>query len=365
MARVRLRTTLAAVAAVLASACAGERAAAPEAASPGAEVLRTADLSRIRCVLLAPFENGSDAPRAADAAAEALAASVDPRRATVLSVRELRETFRGTPMELPAGIGPPLAHDLADLLQADAALSGAVEGRSTGSSPELVVSVRLASAVDRAVLFARTIVVRPGPVDSAEEVVRREVLAAARPALAELGNVASRRCFEPLRLAQVRALALRKAVALPAPPPPTAAPGPPPRPPPGAAARPLPLTDRQASWARKLAAGDRIVIEDLVFAGRTATLERSTGLEDLAAALAALSAGRLLVEGFVDASANQLGDSQLSQAMAQAVADRLSALGVARTRLVPFGRGGDQPIVPNFTGRGRATNRRVEAVVQR
>jgi outer membrane protein OmpA-like peptidoglycan-associated protein len=130
-------------------------------------------------------------------------------------------------------------------------------------------------------------------------------------------------------------------------------------------ARPLPLTDRQASWARRLVAGERVVLEDVSFAGRTAQLDRVTGLEDLAAALAAVPDGRIRLDGFVDATSDGPGDGLLSRAMAQAVADRLAALGVSTARLAPSGRGSDQPVVPNFTARGRATNRRVEALLQR
>jgi outer membrane protein OmpA-like peptidoglycan-associated protein len=355
----RVRRGIALAAAALACACAGERPA-PE--PPPSEVLRSADLSRIRCVLLAPLENGSDAPAAADAAADGLAAATDPRQATVLPVRELRATFRGTPMELPAGIGPPIALDLAALLAADAALSGVVEGRSTGDAPELLVSVRLASVADRAVLFARTIVVRPDLLERPEDAVRREVLAAARPALGELGNSAPRRCFDPALLANVRAAAQRSASApLPAPAPAASPRGGAPAP----GAKPLPLTERQASWARRLSAGERVPIEDVAYVGRTAELERTSGLDDLAAALAAAPAGRLTLEGFVDATSDPQADAALSRAMAQSAADRLAALGVPRARLLAAGRGADQPIVPNFTARGRATNRRVEAHLQR
>jgi outer membrane protein OmpA-like peptidoglycan-associated protein len=126
-----------------------------------------------------------------------------------------------------------------------------------------------------------------------------------------------------------------------------------------------PLTARQTAWALRLASGQRVVLEDVSFAGRSAQLDRSTGLEDLAAALAAVPDGRIRLEGFVDATSDGPGDGQLSRAMAEAAADRLATFGVAPARLSPSGRGGDQPVVPNFTARGRATNRRVEALVQR
>jgi flagellar motor protein MotB len=47
--------------------------------------------------------------------------------------------------------------------------------------------------------------------------------------------------------------------------------------------------------------------------------------------------------------------------MAQAAARRLVELGVESGRLSVAGRGSDSPLVPNFTARGRAANRRIEA----
>jgi outer membrane protein OmpA-like peptidoglycan-associated protein len=49
--------------------------------------------------------------------------------------------------------------------------------------------------------------------------------------------------------------------------------------------------------------------------------------------------------------------------MAEATGRRLLDLGVPRDRLTWAGRGGESPILPNFTARGRAANRRVEVVV--
>ena len=68
------------------------------------------------------------------------------------------------------------------------------------------------------------------------------------------------------------------------------------------------------------------------------------------------------VEGFVDATSDRAGDAKLSSGMAQAVVRRLGGLGVPHQRLTAAGRGGESPILPNFTARGRAVNRRVEVV---
>jgi flagellar motor protein MotB len=50
-------------------------------------------------------------------------------------------------------------------------------------------------------------------------------------------------------------------------------------------------------------------------------------------------------------------------AMAQAAGQRLVILGVNRERVSWAGRGGERPLLPNFTARGRAANRRLEVVV--
>ena len=51
--------------------------------------------------------------------------------------------------------------------------------------------------------------------------------------------------------------------------------------------------------------------------------------------------------------------------MAQAAARRLVELGVEPGRIGVAGRGGESPLVPNFTARGRAANRRIEASASR
>jgi outer membrane protein OmpA-like peptidoglycan-associated protein len=85
-------------------------------------------------------------------------------------------------------------------------------------------------------------------------------------------------------------------------------------------------------------------------------------LADLAAALLARPGLRVRVEGFVDATSDRSGDQRLSAAMAHAAGMRLLELGVPRRQLTWAGRGGESPVLPSFTARGRAANRRVEAV---
>lgn len=363
---------------VLASvlACGTERAAAPGPipASVDSPELKSAELARVRCLLIAPFENGSDAPLAADAATGALISEVDATRTRAFPVSELRALFRDTPLELPSGFGPSLALELAELLGADAVLYGSVEGRSRGAAPELLVTIHLALTADHRLLFAQTALVTPATDERTESAVRRAVLHAARPALARLGDTGKKRCFDAERTRELRKLALAQqgpearpghlapAVPLPNPPPVAAPPAPPSSP---QAARTMPRTPRQADWANRLAAGQRFVLEDVAFAGRSAVLERDGGLADLAVALVSQPAVNVQLEGFVDATSDHSGDHKLSLSMAQVAAQRLADLGVARSRVSWGGRGGEGPRLPNFTARGRAANRRVEAFVVR
>jgi outer membrane protein OmpA-like peptidoglycan-associated protein len=321
-------------------------------------VLRTAELARVRCLLVAPFENGSDAPGAGDAATAMLVSAVEMVQAKVYPLDELRAAFRGTPVELPPNIGPSVARELASIAGTDAALTGAVEGRSRDASPELLVTMRLALTENNEVVFAQSVLVRPHPGEKVEDAIRREVLEAARPMLGRLGDGTERGCFDPERTRMLRRVALAQAKP-PEPAPRTSAP------PTTASPPPRIRTPRQLEWTRRLAAGERLLVEDVAFFGRTAELQRDTGLADLAIAFASVRDGALRLEGFVDSTGDAAGDERLSLAMAQAAGERIVALGIPRGRVAWSGRGGTSPLLPNFTLRGRAANRRVEAVVVR
>jgi outer membrane protein OmpA-like peptidoglycan-associated protein len=353
-----------------AAGCVTERAAELPAApsGPGA-ILHSAELARVRCLVVAPFENGSDAPLAAETATGALLAGVDPGRTRVFPVTELRALFKDTPLELPQGIPASLALELAELLGADAALWGSVAGRSKDGG-ELLVTLRLALAGDHRILFADTAVVKVPPNVRSDGAVRRAVLRAARPMLARLGDPVRKRCFDAERTRALRKLALAEAAetravarvpAAPVAQPPAVQPASMASVAPSA----VPLTPRQAEWATRLAGGGRLLLDGVQFAGRSSALLRDGGLADLKAALLARPAVRIRVEAFVDATSNRAADAKLSAAMAEAAGRRLVELGVPRPRLAWAGRGGESPILPNFTARGRAANRRVEVVVVR
>ncbi len=351
---------------LLALACATSPGVPGPAARGDAQVLREAELARVRCLLLAPLESGSDAPRAAAAATEALLGAVDPSRTRALPPAELRALFADTAVELPEGLSAASALELAELLGADAALYGALEGRSSEAATDLVLTLRLALAGRRELLFAGATRVLTRPGEPVEAAAQRTALELAGPALTRLGSQGRHACFASGRLGALReaALALGPAGPVPAPTPaaapPAAAPGP-------AAAQPAAglRTQRQRDWARTLAGGGRLVLEEVTFTGRTADLARQGGLGDLAVVLASAPALAVRVEGFVDDSGDAAADLRLSAAMAQAAALRLQQLGVPATRLEPAGRGGAGPRLPNFTARGRAANRRLEVVVAR
>jgi len=122
------------------------------------------------------------------------------------------------------------------------------------------------------------------------------------------------------------------------------------------------LTERQAEMARKLEARERFVLEGISYAGRSPVLVDSSGLVDLARVLSLAPAVNVRLESFVDATEDESEDGQASMAMAMAATRRLGAFGIDRSRISVLARGGEAPIVPNFTAKGRASNRRLEVV---
>lgn len=74
----------------------------------------------------------------------------------------------------------------------------------------------------------------------------------------------------------------------------------------------------------------------------------------------------LLVEvhGHTDSDGDETANQVLSQQRAEAVVTALGQRGVDMNRLTAVGFGESNPIAPNITAEGRATNRRIEFVVQ-
>lgn len=88
-------------------------------------------------------------------------------------------------------------------------------------------------------------------------------------------------------------------------------------------------------------------------------------LREVASVLATQSPdAQIVVEGHTDSRGNDSMNLELSVKRAEAVADFLAQHGVARERVRAEGLGFSRPIANNKTAEGRATNRRVEIVVQ-
>lgn len=90
---------------------------------------------------------------------------------------------------------------------------------------------------------------------------------------------------------------------------------------------------------------------------------RST-LNDLAKALVRMKAQTLVIEGFTDNTGTDKRNAAVSQARAEAVLGYFASQGISADKMKAVGRGNTNPIAKNTTAEGRATNRRVEIVVQ-
>ena len=324
-------------------------------------MLRGAELAKARCLLVAPFENASDVALAAEAATSALLAASIRARARVFPIAELRDVFRDTPLELPAGIARASRSSSPSSSVPTRRCTAWWRGEEraptpTCSCPSAWRSPAITGSSSRAPRWS-------APSQASRPRTRSGALPEelARPMLARLGAPGRAQCFDPERTRALRRFAQSEPRQARADPTPAAAP----RAPAvlaSAAPRAQPSTPRQSEWARRLAAGERVLVDDVAFSGRSADLLRDGGLADLAIALAASPGVTVRLEAFVDATADRAADARLSGAMARAAGERLLQLGVGRARLTWAGRGGESPLLPNFTARGRATNRRIEVV---
>jgi outer membrane protein OmpA-like peptidoglycan-associated protein len=88
-------------------------------------------------------------------------------------------------------------------------------------------------------------------------------------------------------------------------------------------------------------------------------------LSQVAAALKQGSAdSKIVVEGYTDSTGSPQTNQELSQQRAEAVRQALVAEGVPAERVSAVGYGESRPVADNSSAEGRATNRRVEIVVQ-
>lgn len=87
-------------------------------------------------------------------------------------------------------------------------------------------------------------------------------------------------------------------------------------------------------------------------------------LSDLAKALVKMQAQTLVIEGYTDNTGTDKRNATVSQARAEAVLGYFASQGIAAEKMKAVGKGNTNPIAKNTTAEGRASNRRVEIVVQ-
>jgi len=116
---------------------------------------------------------------------------------------------------------------------------------------------------------------------------------------------------------------------------------------------------------QKMAAGSRIVVENILFNSGKATLkaESYSELNKLVRLLLENSSVRIEVSGHTDNVGSASLNKRLSRSRAESVKNYLQSHGVAADRIEFEGYGFDRPIAPNDTPEGRAANRRVEIEV--
>jgi outer membrane protein OmpA-like peptidoglycan-associated protein len=105
--------------------------------------------------------------------------------------------------------------------------------------------------------------------------------------------------------------------------------------------------------------------EGILFPFDSASLkpEARTNLQKLARSLEDNPRTDVMIVGHTDAKGTDEYNQELSEKRAQAAVSYLSSQGVARSRLIPSGKGETDPVASNDDERGRAQNRRVEVAI--
>jgi outer membrane protein OmpA-like peptidoglycan-associated protein len=124
--------------------------------------------------------------------------------------------------------------------------------------------------------------------------------------------------------------------------------------------------DLEGAEIERVGEGIKITFRDgIQFALNSAQLSETskTNLNDLAKTLEKYEDTNILIEGHTDITGTRAHNMKLSDERAEAVADYLQSLGVAKKRLTEQGYGPDQPVAENNTDYGRQQNRRVEVAI--
>ena len=127
------------------------------------------------------------------------------------------------------------------------------------------------------------------------------------------------------------------------------------------------LTEANGAQVKKDSRGTIIMLPgSVLFETGKATLRGSAQqkLDKVADALKEQSNAKIIVEGHTDSTGTDKVNMPLSKKRAQSVSSYLESRGVPSTELQTEGLGSQRPVAENDTASGRATNRRVEIVVQ-
>jgi outer membrane protein OmpA-like peptidoglycan-associated protein len=115
--------------------------------------------------------------------------------------------------------------------------------------------------------------------------------------------------------------------------------------------------------------GSQLIVtlpQDILFATDSAIVSPGlvSDLQALARNLQQYPNSVVQVQGHTDSTGTSQYNLQLSARRATAVANILYDAGVNPSRVVPQGRGEEQPLATNLTEAGKAQNRRVEIIIQ-
>ena len=111
--------------------------------------------------------------------------------------------------------------------------------------------------------------------------------------------------------------------------------------------------------------GIKLIIEDLRFEADSSKLLEGENerLSDIAEILKQAENSKFLIEGHTASVGNPEGEMKLSYERAEAIAKKLSALGIKPEQFICKGSGGLKPVASNDTSEGKARNRRVEITI--
>lgn len=112
-------------------------------------------------------------------------------------------------------------------------------------------------------------------------------------------------------------------------------------------------------------AGIKLSINNLQFKADSSELlpDEIERLTKIAEILRTVPSAQLLVEGHTADTGNPVGEQNLSEERARAIAEALVQRGVKPERFICKGHGGKRPIASNKTSEGKAKNRRVEITI--